>query len=554
MTKIKPYLPYLIALALLIVIGYWGITGVFYQQDEWQQIGLIRSGVISFNPFHDFSLTKLLVGQGRFFSDLILGSFLQLFPFNNAPLAVASLLLHILNAYLVFALVEKLVKNRLTAFLAALFFAVNAVSNQAVIWGAAIATLPATSLILLSIFSYLNFLETDRKSWLYYSLGALFLSLFFKEIGIFLIIFLPVLWFIKRDKATWSGLFKTNWLLLAYGALIIAVRISQILFGGTKNGTIISGEAGALAKILVHLVLYPLTGIFQTLAPSKPIYDFARWQIAHIQYSYLHVTPLAEIVPQTIITDMLTMFGTGLLILLVVLAFRREANPEQKNRSSLALIGFLLAALSFLPYAILDRGGSYMDSRYYYVAAIGTGMILAALLSWLFERKLLGKILATILAAAFFSVHFYYLQYEIKGQRTVAAARQHILHSIKELQPELKSRTVVYVTGNQDYYIGGNKIPFQQGFGNTLLVWYKDDSQFTKELLADKYLWDQGSQGFTEQGERAFGFFNLLPDLKKAVADHQFEPELIQAYYWDDPKQELTDISESIREAAVSPN
>jgi hypothetical protein len=544
--KLKPHALPLVLVFVAIIIAYFGIHLTFYQQDEWQEIGLLRSGVVSINPFAHFSIWQILAGQGRTFSDLLLSFFLMAFPYHMEPYAIVTLLLHALNASLLYFLTYRLSQSRIAAFIASLVFATNAVANQTIVWMAAVATLPATALIFLSIHSYLNFLESKKMSWLYWSLAAIFVSLLFKEIGIFLVIFLPLLhliWF-KKPLQT----LKTNWPIFAYGAVAIIARIIQLSSSTAANGTISAGGHDFLAKIIVHLVLYPLTSIFQTLIPSQISYALAD-KISYLQYAFVTTTPLAEIVPQTILTDLISVTGSVAVVAIVIL-FNK---PKDQANSRFIWIAILLATLSFLPYAILDRGGSYMDSRYYYLAAAGLGMLLGFIADRLWRLRLTGQVIASVLIVMLVGTYFIITRQEISAQQKVASERKAILTAIHDDNPKLDQQTVFYMSGNQDYYVEGNKVPFQQGLGYTLLVWYGNNQPIPLDFLADKFLWDLGSQGYETHDGTGFGFFNRLPDLKTALATGEFTADQVRAYYWDTNQQKLTNISDQLQTTLITP-
>lgn len=544
--KLKSHGLSLILIAVAILVAYFGIHQTFYQQDEWQEIGLLRSGVVSINPFDHFSLWQLLAGQGRTFSDLILSFLLTTFPYRMEPYAIFAILFHALNASLLYFLVWRLSGSRVASLVAAVVFATNAVANQTIIWVAAIATLPATTLIFLAIHSYLNFLETKKSAWLYWSLLAIFISLLFKEIGIFLVIFLPLLHLIWHRKPLET--LKSNWPILAYGAVAVVARIIQLSTSTASNGTISTGGQDFLGKIIVHLILYPLTGIFQTLLPQQFAYALAD-KISFLQYSFITTTPMAEIVPQTILTDLISVIGTVALIVCLILVNK----SKDKTSNRLLLVGAFLSALSFLPYAVLDRGGSYMDSRYYYVSAAGLGILLGLMVDRLWQQKLYGQIIAGTFLVLVLASHMVITRQEIIRQQEVAASRRSILSALSAAQPSLNEDTVYYMTGDQNYYILGNKIPFQQGIGYTLLVWYGSKQSVPRSFLADKFLWEMGSHGYKVSDGVGFGYFDKIQDLKDAKATDGFAAESVRAFYWDSKTQQLTDISDEVQSEIAAP-
>ncbi len=539
----KSSLIWLLVTALLVFVTYGGLAHTFYQQDEWQEFGLLRSGAISLNPFVDLNIFPILIGQGRLFSDLLLSFLLLHFPFQMGPFVMLALFLHLLNVYLVFQLTRRLSGSVLIAGVASLAFALNAVAHQAVTWMAAIATLPATGLILFSILAYLEWLDSRRRAWLYASLASLFVSLLFKEIGIFLVIGLPLLYLLDEKKPSLKETITKNAPLLGYGLLIVVIRVLTLAGSHTGNGTIAAGGFDFKLKILWHALLYPLTGLFQTLVPSAYIYPLAK-KVAFLQYPLVVPSTLGDTVPQTIITDLIATIGTVAFVGLALWLARRK--PVIEWRFPLFAIG--LTMLSFLPYVVLDRGGSYMDSRYYYVAAIGTAMLIGLIFDRLWQGRRAGKVVAILLLAGLLTIHILDTRGEIKRQTALGAARQSILSTIKTSYPTLSQKNIFYITGDKTYDTPTNFVPFQQGLGYTLMVWYADDQAIPQSFLANKFLWDIGTQGYQETALQGFGFFSQLPALQAAVKSAAFDPSAVMAFSWDSRSRQLTDISARIQE------
>lgn len=541
---LQPY--YLLAFFLIVsIVVYWGVTNTFYQQDEWQELGLIQGGFITPNPFKEFSLWQILLGEGRVLSSLVYYILFKAFPFQVWPLASLAIIFHTLNGYLVYRLSHRLSQRPILAIIAALFFLINAVASQSVIWGAAFATLPATTLILLAIGYYLNYLDGNQRRLYYWSFGMLFISLLFKEIGLFAFLFLPLLSLLYGQSASLIQKIKANALFLGYGLAILIFRFSGLALSDAKVSGFVSGSGMAMEKIIFHTILYPLTGLFQSYVPALPMYDFAEL-LAKIQYPYLTTTALAEIVPQTIISDMVAIIGTALVISLALWLNWREKWAQSRT----ILFAVLLTGLSFIPYIVLDRGGSYMDSRYYYLAMIGSGILLGYIIDSLVSRpklKIVWSAVALIIMLALASVHLRSIRHELAFQADFAEQRKTILNTIRDTYPRLTDPTIFYVTGNRDFYIPNNKVPFQQGLGYTLMVWYFNSGNIPPTYLAEKFIWDSGTQGYRNDQGFGYGYYYDLVALQEAVNKYNLSKESIYAFHYDAEQRVLTEISPEIR-------
>ncbi|UOY07808.1 hypothetical protein L0P88_04465 [Muricauda sp. SCSIO 64092] len=120
----------------------------------------------------------------------------QLFGFNPAIFHLFSLLFHLLNVYLVYLIVYKLIKqlkkassenaNKIYAFLVALIFGIHPLQVESVAWVSASKVLLYSTFYLLSILLYIRYLRSRN---LFLIMGVFFLytiSIGFKEQGIVL--------------------------------------------------------------------------------------------------------------------------------------------------------------------------------------------------------------------------------------------------------------------------------------------------------------------------------------------------------------------------------
>ena len=127
-----------------------------------------------------FIFKNPLVLQGTFFA-----SFTQFTNLLYVPLTMVSwqltnvffgmnawafhgtdLLLHIINGALVFLLLEKFTQHRFASLLAALVFVIHPLNSEAVLWASQRKDLLSACFALLSIHTYIKYLEHERTSLL----------------------------------------------------------------------------------------------------------------------------------------------------------------------------------------------------------------------------------------------------------------------------------------------------------------------------------------------------------------------------------------------------
>ena len=101
----------LILLVIITFLTFWDLPRTFYQQDEWQTLGHDLTQGLS-NILTYTTPLSLVFGEGRILSKIFYLVFLDNFKFNIVPIALFSIVNHILNALLVFILANKISRNK----------------------------------------------------------------------------------------------------------------------------------------------------------------------------------------------------------------------------------------------------------------------------------------------------------------------------------------------------------------------------------------------------------------------------------------------------------
>lgn len=128
----------------------------------------------------------------------------QLYGMNPAGHHFMNLLLHWINTLLVFALIVRMTKSKLSAIVVACFFAVHPLSVEAVAWATARKDLLSSFFVLLCMYAYV-FAVTEKQLRFYvYSFIFFVLALMSKPAMIFLPLWLLVLdyWPLGRTQTT----------------------------------------------------------------------------------------------------------------------------------------------------------------------------------------------------------------------------------------------------------------------------------------------------------------------------------------------------------------
>lgn len=540
MNKNSVYFP--IAIIVLTVFSYQNIITVFYQQDEWQTIGnnIVLNNFLE--VFSNFNLLNFISVQERFASNALAYFLMGKFAFNTNLMGVYSLLIHIINSILVYAIVRWWVikdnNNKIFALIGSLFFAVSDVSMSAVSWfGTSLGTLPATTLILTAIFFYFKYLEKQEKKFVLLSLTLLYLSFFFKEIGVFLLLFLPFisLLFLKFTK---KAFISTFWPFFGMFIIVTFLRIINLVFLSDRSGElfITSSQDNFAQEVAVRAVMYPLTSFSLTFAPPELLVNFSKY-FTNTYYPSVASSEF-NLIAQTVVIDVFAVFLTFIVLIAVYLSVKKKTKKTKK----LAIFWVLFFALSFLPYVLLSKNYAYLESRYYYLANLSAGIIIGFLglsLAKFLKRWNLETLPAVILIL-FLALHVKFLMKDLGHLALISRERVDFFNELKNLKPALSTnKNVFFLTGDHDYYIPGNKAPFQQGMGYTLMVHYYQTGHVPGELIKDRFLWNLNTQGYKEVGTMGFGFFTDLEELKKVVRNNHIDEKSITSLYYDSREKKL---------------
>ena len=531
-------------LPLLIITGgivflFKDLTKTFYQQDEWHGLGLVFSDGINSVLSGTSRPIDILFVKGRLLSNAIFYLFATFFPFQNTQMAYLAISLHITAAFLTFLLIKRLIGNIGISLLGAVFFAVNSVSHGGVTWAVvSISTVGSTILVLVSTFFFLNFIEANKSMWLILSGITLYLSLWFKETGLYLFIFFPVAALLFK-KYNFKSYISQFWLFIVPFLLIAGYRVLELRLRTTDSNLYLTGaNENFFLTILIRMILYPLTSLSLMFVPGGPFINFAR-DIMRVNYSYLWSATNNLLIAQSVILDLLAVVLTC-FILLTIFVFLLKEKTENKKK---VIFWLAFTLLSFSPYVLLDKDFAYLESRYYYLPVVGGAVILSWLLARM--RQILGNkpFLFTILPLylVFIFFHAQSVRTAIKAQIVLSDWRTSFIAQLKNQVPTLNNnKNVFYITSNQTYWTDSNKIPFQQGSGYTLMVLYYDSGKIPKELLKDGYLFEIGSQGYRESEGVGFGHFWDREALKEALKANNLPQGSVIELYYNSEKRSLS--------------
>ena len=529
------------SLVALIILAYRDIFHVYFQQDEWVGFGQIVTTRLV-DVFRHYTIFELLWGKDRVWAIPINYFLFRLAPFQSWPFAAFSLLVHSINTVLLFVIIRKLTKSTFVSYASSVFFGLSFVHQQALTWfGANVTTLPSVTFMLIALLFVLLYIQTGRNLFLFGSQAASILSLFFKESGLLLFIFLPV--FYKLFSARKDALAKF-WPLLVVNVFMLFMKLSVFLSPSGHVGEFVSAQSQTGLRLAVNALVYPLLSFSQVFIHPHIMFRISSWfQI--IMYGFLRTNPLSQAIAENVVADLMS-----LIISLALLALFAVCAYKKKSRRFI-VAGMLLVIVNILPYIVLQRGTSYLDSRYYYGASAGASLILAGIFTFFltFQKEYVFAVMIISVFMAFFAYkNFQFIERELAMQTDIGSDRRNILQRAKRLRAVLPGKPVMYVTGDKNDYYGvrGLHLPFQNGPGYVFMVWYYNSGNIPKELILDNYLTDMRSSGYREVNHSGFGYFTDLKDLQTTVKRDHIARSQIVGFYYDSRNKMLTDITDKV--------
>lgn len=537
----KKYVGVIISLAILVLIIlnlYLPLTKTFYQQDEWIGYGhFLAKGTASILE-NTGGATGIILGQGRILTKFLSLAFYKFFPLNIFPIAIFAISFHIINTLIIYYLTKKLFKSNLSAFLGSLFFAVSSISQSAITWPAAsINTLPSTMLILIALVFYFKYLENCRTKYIFSSFILVYLSLFFKETGIFLLLLLPIFTLIYKKQKIWVFI-RRYWYFFATVFLIVVFRLWGFKSETGEVALFLTGSSKYfIDSLIIRSIFYPITSFSLSIVPTLSFLNFARY-ITNVYYPFISESQFI-LVAQTVVLDLLAIFMSTLIGWVSFILYKKSDIKIQKQM----IFWFIFLLTSFLPYIVISKSYSYLESRYYYVSNISWAIIFAWYFYILKEKikNVFIYIIFMLIFLAFIYTHINIVKTDMDKLVKESQIRISILDQIKQITPKLDNpKNIFYIISDTDYYVVGNKIPFQQGMGYTLMTIYYKSGKISNDMLKEDNLFEIGSNGYFEQNGYGFGYFSDPKKLKEAIVKYKFSHNDIHSFFYNSHNSTLT--------------
>ena len=358
----KPRDPTVFFILFIIVITaiVYG-TSLQNKWTNWDDEGYVLENplVKAINPSSIFS--EYVMGNYHPITVLIQAIEYHFFAENATGFHVVSLLLHLINALLVFYFVLKLTKQSLPAFICALLFAIHPIHVESVSWVSAQKDLLYTLFYFLALLFYLKYLDDEKSSVLTYCGIVLFflLSLLSKAQAVTLpVVMLLIDYYLKRKFSVKIFLEKLPFFAIAivFGVTAILAQqasksIQDIKMYSWPDRLMFS--AYAVVSYLVHLILpFNLSAYYSYPEKNGSFYP---WLV--------YTAPV-------------------IVAIIAYLIYRlRKKYPE------LIFGGLFFFANIFLVLQLLPVGGAITADRYSYLSFVGLFFIIGMLAYRLWENR-----------------------------------------------------------------------------------------------------------------------------------------------------------------------
>jgi hypothetical protein len=179
--------------------------------------------------FHNFSqvFSSKYVGNYLPLTMLTYMAEYQLFQLTPGYYHFTSLLLHIINCLLVFALIYGLSGERLTSLLVALLFAIHPMRVESVAWIAERKDVLSSFFFLLSLLSYVQYLKMGKRRLYYICAFSLLFSLLSKPMAVSQPFVLLLIYYLKNGRLNKKILVETVPFFIMAAAFAILTLITQ---------------------------------------------------------------------------------------------------------------------------------------------------------------------------------------------------------------------------------------------------------------------------------------------------------------------------------------
>jgi protein O-mannosyl-transferase len=212
--------------AILVVITFIAFSPVLKNDfTNWDDDVYVTENP-SIQGFSLHNVAKQFSSSIGYYSPLTMLTYMadfSMFRLHAAGYHFTSLLFHIFNALIVFALIARLSKNRFVGFLTALLFAIHPLRVESVAWISERKDVVSTFFFFLSLFIYTRYLEKRQRRFFFGCLAMFVCSLLSKPMAVSLPFVLVLIDYLVDKKPT-AEVFMEKWpfFALSFGVSVLS--------------------------------------------------------------------------------------------------------------------------------------------------------------------------------------------------------------------------------------------------------------------------------------------------------------------------------------------
>lgn len=545
--------------SLLSIITFWKLPSTFFQQDEWAIFGYHlywdKANLSWFERLFTYEQFTHITPLSNFFG------YLQnkIFGLNFPYYAHFSIFIHLFNAFLVFYLGKLIFKRKLMGFIVGVIFLIDSIPHKAITWTATtMGTAGSVLFILISLIFLTKYtLYSSKRGYILLSIFFFLISLGFSESSLFMLLFIPIFWLTFNGIKDLKKFSKILFPIVGAGIIYVFPRIILTIIN--SNNTIMPEGLNppALGSYIYRVFTLPLKAVAQSIVPADYVIKLANKLILFGYPDYFAVGGnINPFVSQTIGSDLISyviaIFIFSICLFLYIFAKKNKLKTEGK----LFLISIIFISLSSLPFIFIPGLPGYFslfDGRYLYLTNIFKSILLLDIFLVIYfigKKKILYFCLFIFLLFSLINIVRINKDIEIEVKQGIL--RQSILSRVQQMYPEIPKKVIVYTQSDTSYYglpLTEPIMPFQSGFGQTLLLWYyKKGEDFPTCFFRGEFLYQITEEGYRECDGRGFGYFRKLDNLKKAYKENKLTKENIIAFSYISSANSLIDITKEIQE------
>lgn len=520
----------------IIFIAYIKVPFIFFQQDELLGFGefialgqnIIFNGASADVIRHFVPVTMSIT----FF-------IFKFFGFNYIVYNLLALTIHLLNTFLVYLLGKKIFKHNYSAVIASMLFVSSSVASELVMWP--VINVNVISLTFALIIWILLIDKNTLKDingifrGLLFSILFLF-SVFSVEYSLGLVLFVPFVLFtlnnykIQEKVKIYFPYFITTSAYLYFR--LVPIFMNEGVSLGIENKT----------PLIIRLIFLVPRYIGQLFLSNE----------IGLRFSYFLFDD-GIFIEKIFYPIFLAFIGLCILSFSLWLHYYSINRKKYFAYNLMYIVVFMVfSALPFLFVPGAANSISIISSRYLYFGLIASSLWISVFIDFFVENKNMYSQFFIYLALTFMIVGIVgnYNRANLLYDR--GEIRIKILDKIRSEKPNLEEKTVFFVVSDTAYYgLSTPILPFQSGFGQTLLVYYSQYEDLPISFFPGNYLWEITSQGYKTSDGVGFGYFWNYDSLLDAIKNNEFSVDDVSAFYWQGKLNSLSNSTVEIRKKLV---